>query len=801
MKIFRTAIILFFALFSVSQLDAQDLKENEIVVIKGEKFVLHQVRTGETIYSISRDFKVERSAIVQNNPKISEGLNIGEILKIPYNNSAVLAQKPIYQKGDPTSFEFYTIELRKETPYHIAQKYGITVEELYAYNPNVRKFKKGKQIRIPIWKIIEELVVVDTIQSEETGIEMKLHTVLSGETLYSISRKYGLAESEILFHNPEAKNLKAGSKIVVPVTNAEKAEQIKASILKGNVDYFEHIIESGETMWGTTRKYKVSEEELKELNPALRTGFQAGVVIRIPVKKEVATTQAKPVNDDAFFKHSVQQGETLFGLSAKYSLTIPEIRKYNPILENRNLVQGETILIPEKLNSNMVQFEVENEVDSIEQVEAFYKVELPVEIPESCKTGEFSVYSNSSYNIALFLPLYLEANDTLNRESLNEELIDSLAFQEIEIIQDTTIEHEERKELFKRFYGSSESFVQFYEGVLLAVDSMQKVGMHIKLDVFDTQRNTDSIRQFIYSEDFLETDLIIGPVYQNVQKEVAQIAAKNRIPIVSPLAAQSDIINSNSQYYQIKPSREYIAERTAEMITEEYFNSNFIVLRTKEYAGTSEGKLVELIQEKFFNSGFLSKQNGVSFTIYDFKNEGPFGLRRIMSKRKENVVFIPSRDEGELSVAISNVNNLTDDYSITLIGSNRFQNYQSIDVEQYHNLKLKYIAPYWIDYKNPTTIQFIRKFKANFGTEPNNFGVQGYDATLYFLNALKYFGKDFNECLPYLHVNLVQGNYHFEKVSQFGGYMNKGVSVVSYTRDYEVERKRVKGQPVLVVGN
>ena len=116
------------------------------------------------------------------------------------------------------------------------------------------------------------------------------------------------------------------------------------------------------------------------------------------------------------------------------------------------------------------------------------------------------------------------------------------------------------------------------------------------------------------------------------------------------------------------------------MVAEEYFNSNFIVVRTAAYKGTPEGELVELIQEKLFNSGFLSNRNGVSFTVYDFENEGSFGLRRIMSKSKENVVYIPSSDEGELSVTISNVNNLADDYSITLICSNRFQNYNSINV-------------------------------------------------------------------------------------------------------------------------
>lgn len=804
MNIFRNVLLLFFVLFLFNHLNAQNLKENELVVIKGNKYILHQVRTGETIYSISRNFKVERSVLILNNPKISNGLKIGEILKIPFRSNIEQTPMPTFKKGDPTSFQFHTIKSRKETPYFIAKKYGITVEDIYSYNPKVRKFRKGKKIRIPIWGVVGRSVTKEVgqpAQPKSLEKEIHVHNVVPGETLYSISKKYGVSESEIVFYNPEAKNLKAGSKINIPVVASGNLAVVEIGTKKTSVAYFEHIIESGETMWETTRKYKVTEEKLKELNPALRTGFQAGVVIKIPIETEIEVTQAKPVNDNAFLKYQVQEGETLYGLAAKNALTIPEIKKYNPVLENRNLVQGETILIPTKIDSNLVCFEVEDEADSIQQIKDFYKVELPIVIPETCKTDEFSIYSNSTYNIALFLPLYLEANDTLNRESQDEMLTDSLALDEEEIVLDTLIEQEERKELFKRFYRNSESFVQFYEGVLIAVDSMQQIGMQIKLNVFDTQRNIDSIRQFIYSEDFLKTDLIIGPVYQNVQKEVAQIAAKNRIPMVSPLASQSDIIKSNSQYYQVIPSRDYIAEKTAEMIAEEYFNSNFIVVRTAAYEGTPEGKLVELIQEKLFNSGFLSKRNGVNFTVYDFKTEGPSGLRRIMSHRKENVVYIPSAAEGELSVAISNVNNLADEYSITLIGTNRFQKYKSINVEHYHNLKLRYIAPYWIDYKNPVAIGFIEKFKSNFETEPGSIGVQGFDVAFYFLNALKYFGKDFKECLPYLHVDLVQGNYHFEKVSQFGGYMNQGVSVISYSRDYEVRRDRIKGHPKLVAGN
>jgi len=369
---------------------------------------------------------------------------------------------------------------------------------------------------------------------------------------------------------------------------------------------------------------------------------------------------------------------------------------------------------------------------------------------------------------------------------------DTLMAGNLGIERDTIIEKELTKEMFHGFYRNSENFLQFYEGVLLAVDSMQKEGMQIRLKVFDTQQNPDSIRKFIHSEDFLRTDLIIGPVYPAVQNEVAGIAAKNRIHMVSPLAAQSHGLNSNPYLYQINPSRDFLAIKTAELLAEEFFNSNFIVFNT----GTNDPlgqRVTEMAREKFLQTGYWGQNAGVNFSVYDFDKEGPFGFSRILSHEKENVVFIPSLNEGELSVALSNINNLSDDFSITLIGFNRYNQFNSIDINFFHNLKLHFIDPYWIDYESAATIRFIQQFKDHFNTEPNNFGIQGYDVAFYFLNALKNHGKDFEQCLPYMKTNLIQGNYQFEKVSPFGGYMNQGVSVISYNRNYEVVRKRVIG--------
>lgn len=809
MRIVYYLLVLLVVVSFGKEVAAQQLKENEIVVIQGEKYVLHQVRTGETLYSISRQFRVDAQLIVEHNPQIKEGLKIGEVLKIPFREEAEWQNLPASKKGDPTYFEYYTISSRRETPYFVAKEFGITVEEIYAYNPKVKRFRKGTKLRIPRWEQVkaEPEKEVEAVQQREEEQERELmrYEVQPGETLYSLSKRYNISESEILFLNPGARKLKSGSVIYLPKTDSgltfpqspEKPSRVDKNVPLERGAFFEHTIVSGETLWSLARKYDVSEAELKRLNPMLETSFPAGAAIRVPVKEE-NIGGAEPVNEDAFLKHEVRPGETLFGLAARYNMDIPEIRKFNPQLENRNLVRGEIILIPRTPEEEIVPLTEKMTVDSV-PVEAprfeddYYKIEVPEIIPENCRPSGSRFFSTAEYNVALFLPLFVYTNDTLN--SIPEKILagDSLLLAEEELVEDTLVEVDEPKEIFHGFYRESENFLEFYEGVLLAVDSLQRAGMQIRLHVFDTRQKADSIREVIHSPQFLETDLIIGPVYPQVQDEVADIAAKNRIPFISPLSSQSRKLEHNPYYFQVNPSREFLAEKTAELITEEYFNSNFVVIKTSHSGGSTEEKVIDIVREKMLGAGYLGHPQGMRFNIYDFEKEGPFGLSRIFSHEKENVVFVASMNEGDLSVVLSNINNLGEEYSITLIGSNRYEQFHSITDEFFHNLKLQYIAPYWVDYSHPETIRFLKKFREHFHIEPGNFGMQGYDVAFFFLNALKNYGKDFEECLMYQQVHLSQGNYRFEKVSRFGGYMNQGVSVISYERDFDVVRKRVIG--------
>lgn len=805
MKFFLPFAIVLLMVAGVGELSAQQLRQDEVVVMNGQKFILHQVRTGETVFRIAKNFGIEQSELEALNPGISAGLKVGQILKIPYKSEQQLKQGSSW-RGEPSGFRTHKIK-RKETAYFIAKKYGISVEELLAYNKGV-SIKRGKKLQVPYWnekaKTEQPGSKEQPAEASELGHrEMIAHKVKKGETLYSISKKYGISETEIVRINPQAAELKAGSILYFPAPNEEVKDNIA---LEAGGKYFEHIIESGETLWSTARKYGVSEKQLVAMNPILQSGFPAGAVIKIPLN-EASTVSVKPENPDAFQKHEVKKGETLYGLSRRYEVSIPELKKYNPVLDVRNLVEGEIILIP-KVNEDLqavwagpVKSSDENE-EQPQIAEEYYRVDYEMEIPESCRVPKEVLTQQDVYDVALFLPLFLTANDTLNRE---EPLLDSLALGASEETENFLAElgldsiKVERKEKFKRFYGSTENFVQFYEGVLLGIERLREEGIEVNLHVYDTQRQADSIRSVIATPEFLSTDLIIGPIYSRVQQDIAQVAAKNRIPMVSPLASYSPFITANQYFFQVNPSREYLAQQTAEMVIEDYYNCNLVVMKVGGKESGNDWELVDLLREKIVNAGLMSRPDGINFTIYDFQQGGIPGLQRVLSKQKENVVYIPASDEGSLSVAVSNLNALSDDYSITLIGSSRYPNYQSILLDYYFNLKLKFVSPYWVDYEAPNTVDLIKRFRDNFATEPNNFGMQGYDVTTYFLRALKSYGKDFGDCLPYFHCEQVQGGYHFEKVSQYGGYMNRGVSVIQYTRDYDVKRLRVKGRPRLYV--
>jgi LysM repeat protein len=192
-------------------------------------------------------------------------------------------------------------------------------------------------------------------QVTENGKTYLLHTVQKGQTLYAISKTYSISVEDIKAANPEIADngIKIDQNIRIPVKAIDKKQAKKSDItLKGDTIF--HEVLKKETIYALTKKYEISEQRLKELNPALADGLKVGmtlVIVGTPPQPEtyeegdfLAQVYALPT-EDSLILHEVQPLETLYGLSKKYNVNADSIQIVNNGLPE-GLKVGTTIRIP-----------------------------------------------------------------------------------------------------------------------------------------------------------------------------------------------------------------------------------------------------------------------------------------------------------------------------------------------------------------------------------------------------------------------------------------------------------------------
>ncbi|KAB1155529.1 LysM peptidoglycan-binding domain-containing protein [Flavobacterium luteum] len=124
----------------------------------------------------------------------------------------------------------------------------------------------------------------------------------------------------------------------------------KATVAVNDSSQINHIVEPKETLYGLSKKYNVSVEEIKLNNKELLIeGLKIGQVIRIYSKKVLQSTESKSLNKqkkaEIEFRHKVEPKETLYAISKKYNISIDEIKQHNEFLLQNGLQIGQTLII------------------------------------------------------------------------------------------------------------------------------------------------------------------------------------------------------------------------------------------------------------------------------------------------------------------------------------------------------------------------------------------------------------------------------------------------------------------------
>ncbi len=338
-----------------------------------------------------------------------------------------------------------------------------------------------------------------------SGTPYYIHLVKKGETAYSISRAYGITVEELTKENPPSVfGVKEGQALRIPVqsvTEVKPPETVKIIQPRDESNFIYHILKPGETVYSLSRLYGVSENEILQSNHGIDINkLSVGIELAIPKRDFMSNRQKFDEQETRYIYHKVATGESFSSIARQYGLTLRELKR-----ENRDLrfpQVGDFIRIPgiETADLNIAEIAAPDTISLID-ADSVYVMDKPLSYtPVKDLKG--------SFNVAVLLPFYLKENGVRIEIDSSKSVGGKKIYKKIE-----------RPEEW--IYPRSLDFIEMYEGILLAADTLTSLGLDINIFPFDIKSDTVEVTRLIQSGKLSEMDIIIGPVYSHNLSKVA----------------------------------------------------------------------------------------------------------------------------------------------------------------------------------------------------------------------------------------------------------------------------------------
>jgi len=612
---------------------------------------------------------------------------------------------------------------------------------------------------------------------------------------------------------------------LLSTASASAQEQVPVEISKEKIVvsgkvYYMHEVLKGQTLYSIARAYNVRIDQISGENEIGENGIREGQILRIPAspatsapakaadvspeqasQKQAPSSRTTPVTvqretaipppsqqDEKYIRHMVRKGETLSSIAREYGISVRDLKR-----ENRGLLfphEGDYLLIPRRLVSNSrYESRPVTFFDTImlgENVPDTLMLTEPVEIfTFSASRTEISELEGSM-RVALLFPFFIDENN--DRSYIDSSKVDSRGNK---IYREVTMPA-------TWIYEGSLPFLEAYEGILLAVDSLRTLGLSVEMDVYDTGGDSTRINHLLWSGALDNADLIIGPAYSYNLEKVSSWAMLRDIPVVSPVPLRDrDIVIDKPTLYRVFPS-EIIAQdiMAGELRSHPESNVIFMYADTAMYDPSTVmlwNKVTRVMQE-------ISPYDTLSLTPYYFTGissrsdaySGVASLENFMSTDRENIVVLATTRTPIISSAFSALHSLIRKYDIKVIGYPELASLETIDLKYYYDLELLIPVTAFIDFDSPAAQAFMSSFLKKFKTEPmaESFAWRGFDIALYFIGGIALYGRDFLKDPGLFSPALLCLEPDFRRDNRRDGYENRGMYILHYRKDMTIDLKR-----------
>ncbi|MEL0225422.1 MAG: LysM peptidoglycan-binding domain-containing protein [Flavobacteriaceae bacterium] len=323
--------------------------------------------------------------------------------------------------------------------------------------------------------------------------------------------------------------------------------------------FLTHKVKKKETLYGLARKYNVSIDQIKEFNPLIeKIGLKKRMQIKIPVYPIIEAPKAVPLKE-GLEKYLVQPKETKWRLAYRYGITIQELERLNPQIKD-GLKIGQEIVIPKRTVEETKALEESFNYYKVKPKEGFYRLEKKLGVTEADLIALNPTLPETGLQEGMILKIGLQNTGDLKVEddlliekvrledsvftNTNIKLVAFLPFKSASIEFDSI---EKTTALLKK-RNLHTIALDFYMGMVLALEKADSLGISVALNVLDSQNKKQSIREEVETIDWSEVQCLIGPLITSNFDYAAQLPVLKNVPMVAPLSSKK--INQAKHVYQ-----------------------------------------------------------------------------------------------------------------------------------------------------------------------------------------------------------------------------------------------------------
>lgn len=671
--------------------------------------------------------------------------------------------------------------------------------------------------------VVASLLLVFGFQlGAQTG-KYRYHTVLKGETLFSISQKYQISVQEILDLNPEVdENIKTGQTLLLPYTEKEPVQNDPENTYR---------VKSGDTWYSISRTLECSVQQLQAANKEVfeRGPLQIGSLLNIPEAQKVVNDQGQSlaVRHDSVHRgvtyHYVQPGETWYSIARTYGSKPSQLLQLNPELGGE--LPAQTWVVVKQ--SSKVLSPVEEQLASDEVLQDTTKTATDLTtaaevaeispIPPVESTAQQAVEQQASQadtnqpEEPSFILYKIEKRDRLREIAqkfnttedyllqLNPELAEGLQEGRYIIVPVIEKPSESTQETPSRD-GSSGKMLRmaimlpfgdagadtltayelgetrngkmrlrasaFYAGAILAADSLSQIQDSLLVKVYDTRNSTQVLDSLSQDPFLLSSQICIGPLYgKNAEYLDAQLKGDHRPRVFSPLSANLKS-QGRKELIDLYPQDQVGLQAVAHYFKRKKQDTLYWVATG---SGTAEEqKWLETLRAEWADVPWM-EDGKKFFTPLEKEGFSQSSLRALKKEGRQLLIVNLSKDPANMADIERKAFALND--SAVLVSIHEWPANLKQEAEYLNGLRLTYPQAFYVDYSRPEVKRFVSLYRERFQAEPDVFAFQAWDS-MFLTHAL--WQKNFSGEL--LEWQGLQSTYRLQWVD--GRWTNQGMSLL-----------------------